>query len=753
MSNSLTSQGQLQRAGIQRLVAGKKRRKKLVASRRIKESMPHLHSFAEQGQDDKQNDKSKKKGRVYLVTIIEEGLGNSKDKNYYSGDALQHGTQVFNGSKAYSDHPDAIQEKTLPERSMKDLVGWYSDCFVDKNPQTGKIRLRGKLHFFPDAKWLTDKIDTILTDPSAKNLFGISINAIGKTRPATMEGEQVNYVEEFQRVDSADVVTEPAARGKFDQMLESRRLGRSHHIFLGGKVSKSMKRRARESGVLSPEKAKGVADSLVSAYNSDSPDELRTAAFEAAKVLHASSSISGKGPGQVNEEQYSNINPSGGADPMKKVKASAGKRSFRKGKRLQAAAGTGPDNEDEGEPGPEDIESRIEESDESDVEDEEGRGDLGSQGDFGGGSSYRSVKTSKRRNGNGRGVAVVEEDEGFEDEDEDEGYEDEDEDEAVGMAPGGAPSVGPGGAAPTGGGMPGSSRGMTSEADDEGYDDDTYDDDDEEMDESIEDEAFEASEDEDEDEHDMMRPGSVAESRRARASGRRSAGRRRSQEASDRGSGQGQTISDASYSGGLGHSGHTSLPKGGDPTHGYEDTDEDYGKKDDSTSGVGKSYKIKTSRFARNRASRRIVKPVVREANRRIEFLTNEVVRLRESLRGKERKVTRLRGKIHFMESGRTATVLLREAVKEELIPRGVARELLPQLMGLSREEQIREIRRTSTFLESAMEGTVARLTESVDGNGARGGFVSRGTSDADNPELVTALEIDGVPMKRSNNR
>lgn len=737
MANSSTSQGALQRSGVQRLVTdhrGKKRRK--MESRRIHESASK-NPFQEKGEDEQKGKASGKKNRVYLVTIIEEGLGNSKDKNYYSGEALQNGINVFNGAKAFCDHPDAISEKTLPERSMRDVVGWYTDCFTDKNPQTGKVRLRGKLHIFPDAKWLSDKIDVILTDPTAKNLFGISINAIGKTRPATMQGEEVNYVEEFQRVDSADVVTEPAARGKFDQMLESRRRNGS-----GSKVSVSMRKssRTREAAALSSEKAKEVADSLVSAYNSDNPDEAKQAMFEAAKILHASASISGKGPGQSNEEQYSNINPSGGPDSgtnggdpsggsedMKThVKASAGRRPlrFKKKKALKAAAGKGPDNEDEGEPGPGDIESHLESrrsrGRESDVEDEESDQDLGAQDDFGGGSRYRSKEA--RAN-----AEEAFEDEGFEDEgmeDEDEGFEDEgmeDEDENVGMAPGGSTSPGtqPGAAAPMGGGAPGSSRSVASaEADDGESDDGESESDDDDLDDM--DEAAE-------DEHGLMRPGNVSESRyRGRARGR-----------------------EASFSGGLGDSGHSALPKGVDDTKGYTDRDESYGREDDSTSGVGKSYKIKTSRFAKNRKARQIAKPIVREANRRIEYLTEKIRRLTESNRGKDRKIVHYRGKFRMMESGRTATSLLREAVRKEILPEGVASDLYRDLLGLGRDDQIRRIKSTARFLESAQEGVVSRLTESVEGNGARGGVVSWGPAGAEDSELVSSLAGDGVPMKQ----
>jgi hypothetical protein len=228
-----------------------------------------------------------------------------------------------------------------------------------------------------------------------------------------------------------------------------------------------------------------------------------------------------------------------------------------------------------------------------------------------------------------------------------------------------------------------------------------------------------------------MRPGNVAESRRARASRR---GRSRGRE--------------ASFSGGLGKSGHQALPEGVDDTKGYTDRDEDYGKKDDSTSGVGKSYKIKTSRFARNRKARKIARPIIREANRRIAKLAKEVSRLRESLRAKDRKVTHYAGKIRFMESKQTANVLLREAVADDLIPVGFAKVIARDLYGLSRDEQIRYIKREAHRLEAATNESVSRLTESVEGNGARGVAVSwRPDGNADS-ELVSALADEGVPMK-----
>jgi hypothetical protein len=731
MPNAASQLGGLQRAGIRkapqqkRLVGSRRRRRAL----KQKESYTDRHifesnhgSFFEKGEDEV---KDNKKCRVYLVTIIGEGLGNSKDKNYYSAQALKNAPPLFNGAKAYADHPDAIQEKTLPERSMKDLVAWYSDSFTDAGPD-GKTRLRAKLHFFPSAKWLTDMIDTILTDPSAKNLFGISINAIGKTRPANMGGEVVNYVEAFQRVDSADVVTEPAARGKFDKMLESRR-GQSNRATKT--VSRSvMRKRTRESGV-PPEKAKEVADSLVAAYNSDSPDEVKQAAYDAAKQLYGYSSISGKGSGQQNEEQFSNINPSGGNESMAKprLKASRGgkvglKLRFKKSKkRLQASDGTGPDNETVDEPDPGDINIATE----SDVEGEEGEEDLGAFDDFG--DSSKKVQASRRR-----GKESLE-DESLE-EDEDEGFEDE--------------------APPSGAGAPQVMGDGDDDEDDDGDGGMSADGVDDDLGEALEDEGEEGEEDEglegledegeedegleDEDDAEMgsvqspMGGGGgaappIAEARRRSARSAAVVARRRGQE--------------AGFSGGLGKSGKSSLP-----SHAIGDYDEDYETpdKDSSSDAVGKSYKLKTSKYRKNRLARK----VAHEANRRIEVLESTQSRLRESLKAARRQNERLSGIIAYNNSKRSAIGLLREAVKDEILDVGMARVMAKQLYGMNRDDQIQEIEKTARLIESSRRSAISSLRESVEGNGARGTVAFRQGTSGGKSELVEGFAADGIPMK-----
>jgi hypothetical protein len=714
----------------------------------IRESMSPSMVFHEQGQDDvsKAPGGQKQKNRVYLVTIIEEGMGNSKDRNFYSAEALTKGANLFNGTKAYADHPDAITEKTLPERSMKDLVGWYSNCQASKDPATGKVRITGKLHFFPAAKWLTDMIDTILTDPTAKGLFGISINAIGKTRPAHQGNDTVNYVEAFQRVDSADVVTEPAARGKFEKILESRTgaKGRSTRV-----VTNSMKR-MREA--LSPAAIKKLADSATAAMNSDNPDEMKQTLYDIQKELYPVSSMSGKGSGEPNENQYSNVNPTGGSNMAKQVKrpvraSTGGGRVIRKKKRFtHEADGTGADNENLGSPSPDDIEQNLEEAD---VEDEEDSS-LDDIDDYGDGSKFKK-NSEAMGNGNRRRPAMrrpVEEDEGMEGMEGLEGLEDEGADD--GMSAGPSPGSGQGGGLPSpasagpsmSSGGPSGSRMQTADQDDDGdggdmedQDDSMGDGDDMGMDDDLD--QGQESEEGFEDQQPQQRP-MMASGRRGRKPVRGRSGTR-----------------EASLSGSLGDSGEDALP-----SHAIGDNDEDYtvGKRDRSTSGTGKSYKIKTSAGSTNRpVAPKFVRKIVNEANRRISILENGLMRLRESVRGKERVIQRYHGIISFHNSKVLGHRLLESAVRkgwfgeDEELASGYARAIEPKLYGLNKQDQIQEIRVYARLRESTAgvaESSAVRMLEGVEGVGARGGSVSSRTTVDRDSELVESMAGDGIPFK-----
>lgn len=167
--------------------------------------------------------------RVYRgVTIIKAGLGNQRDRNYYPPETLQRAVAEgqFKNLKAYADHQDSVSEEVQPERTIRDMVGVYKHPRFLNEGKGGRVV--ADLHLFRSSKWLADTIDDLIELKQADNI-GLSINGRGQTVEKQIqlaESESpvnVNWVEAFTRVRSADVVTEAGAGGGFQELLESAR--------------------------------------------------------------------------------------------------------------------------------------------------------------------------------------------------------------------------------------------------------------------------------------------------------------------------------------------------------------------------------------------------------------------------------------------------------------------------------------------------------------------------------------------------
>lgn len=149
-------------------------------------------------------------GKVWRVTIIRPGW--SENGRYYSKQVLAEAVRLFEGAKAYADHPTSTEERERPERSIRDLVGWYEGV-----QQEADGRITANLHILESAGWLRSLIK------EAPHLVGISINALGTTRPGTAEGRTGLLVEAIRKVRSADLVTEAAAGGTIEKLIASNR--------------------------------------------------------------------------------------------------------------------------------------------------------------------------------------------------------------------------------------------------------------------------------------------------------------------------------------------------------------------------------------------------------------------------------------------------------------------------------------------------------------------------------------------------
>jgi hypothetical protein len=170
------------------------------------------------------------KDRTAKVVLITEGLGNLRDKNYYTKSAIESAIEVFNGKQFYIDHPDKEEEENRPERSVRDLAGYFSDTALGsvKDPDTGEelSACFATLHFAEsDAGNLAlQQVKTALQYQQqfagGKDVYcGISINAGGISEPGEIEGMEVNVVHQIEDAFSADIVTKPARGGKFLAIL------------------------------------------------------------------------------------------------------------------------------------------------------------------------------------------------------------------------------------------------------------------------------------------------------------------------------------------------------------------------------------------------------------------------------------------------------------------------------------------------------------------------------------------------------
>ena len=166
--------------------------------------------------------------RTADVIIITEGLGNSRDKNFYTAQAIEDAVNagVFEGAQSYADHPSKFDESNRPERSVRDLIGYYfgSNLRTVADPKTGaQVKAyAAKFKIQEGCDWAVGLIKEAIDYSSKfKGVYaGISINADGDTEPGNHNGEQVNLVKRITEAFSADVVTKPARGGKFLKLVE-----------------------------------------------------------------------------------------------------------------------------------------------------------------------------------------------------------------------------------------------------------------------------------------------------------------------------------------------------------------------------------------------------------------------------------------------------------------------------------------------------------------------------------------------------
>jgi len=179
------------------------------------------------------------------VTLIEEGLGNFHDAFYYTREALESAVEIFNGMKAYADHPKASEKDDRPERTVRDIIGHYEALEIREN-EGECAELCGKIDVLSSSRWATDLIVRAIENKEKfpeKPFIGFSINASGdaeempidevlkmapagakpKLEEAKSNGiDTVKVVRKIKSAVSCDLVTEAGAGGKANKNLNER---------------------------------------------------------------------------------------------------------------------------------------------------------------------------------------------------------------------------------------------------------------------------------------------------------------------------------------------------------------------------------------------------------------------------------------------------------------------------------------------------------------------------------------------------
>jgi hypothetical protein len=191
------------------------------------------------------------KTHKYQVILIREGLGNFGDCFYYTRESLQEAasSKIFEGAQCFADHPTEIEEQVRPERSTRDIIGYFEDVHFEETEGVGSLMGTLVVSNAVSLDWalalLTNSLEYAKKFKET-DFVGLSINASGEAnaipledflksggvpesaKPKLMQAQaqgisEIKVVSELKEAISCDLVTKAGAGGKILKMLEHER--------------------------------------------------------------------------------------------------------------------------------------------------------------------------------------------------------------------------------------------------------------------------------------------------------------------------------------------------------------------------------------------------------------------------------------------------------------------------------------------------------------------------------------------------
>lgn len=289
-------------AGKKEAISASTQLPQLRALPKKKESDHKVNGFASKF---KESNNHQFKKHSFEVILIREGMGNFKDRFFYTKEALQGAvaSKLFDGTQCYADHPTEIEEQVQPERSTRDILGYYDKVeYQEADDGTGLLVATLNVANSISLDWamslLTNSID-YSTKFRETDLVGLSINASGSASPVGIDDllsqklsqsvlaklneakaqgiSEINVVNELKDAVSVDLVTKAGAGGKILKMLEmeksmSKKPVNLKKLFESEEGESHKEDGAADASAMAPGKAKPAAEAAPAPASPATPD-------------------------------------------------------------------------------------------------------------------------------------------------------------------------------------------------------------------------------------------------------------------------------------------------------------------------------------------------------------------------------------------------------------------------------------------------------------------------------------------------
>lgn len=173
-------------------------------------------------------------GKTWKVKVLGGDVQGSSA--YYPASVLESQPDIVKPqTRIYLDHPSLDESENRPERSAKDIIGYF---------KTGSV-LEGK-DLYAEAEFFSDWREWVKERAEA-GVIGMSIRGTGLVEESE---DGVPTLQHFNEIMSVDLVTVPGAKGGFEKILEAERKNESKEDTLDKELAEALDSQIKDVAAL-----------------------------------------------------------------------------------------------------------------------------------------------------------------------------------------------------------------------------------------------------------------------------------------------------------------------------------------------------------------------------------------------------------------------------------------------------------------------------------------------------------------------